>query len=90
MDLPTSSPGRAGTDRLSPQRVLPFSTEVVNMSAMDILQMIGSYGFPIVMCLMIYMDNRKLETEMRTLISSNTAAMTALTDAVNQLGGDKK
>lgn len=57
------------------------------MSAMDILQMIGSYGFPIVMCLMIYMDNRKLETEMRTLISSNTAAMTALTDAVNSLGG---
>lgn len=90
MDLPTSSPGRAGTDRLSPHRVLPYLMEVVNVSAMDILQMIGSYGFPIVMCMMIYLDNRKLETEMRTLISSNTAAMTALTDAVNQLGGDGK
>ena len=58
------------------------------MSAMDILQIIGSYGFPIAMCLMIYFDNRKLEQEMRTLISSNTAAMTELTAAVKALGGD--
>ena len=58
------------------------------MAAMDILQIIGSYGFPIAMCLMIYFDNRKLEHEMRTLISSNTAAMTELTAAVKSLGGD--
>lgn len=60
------------------------------MSAMDILQIIGSYGFPIAMCLLVYFDNRKLEQEMRTLINSNTAAMVELTAAVNQLGGDQK
>ena len=58
------------------------------MSAMDILQIIGSYGFPIAMCLLIYFDNRKLEQEMRTLINSNTAAMVELTAAVNQMRGD--
>ena len=59
------------------------------MSAMDILQIIGSYGFPIAMCLLVYFDNRKLEQEMRTLINSNTAAMVELTAAVNQLRGDQ-
>ncbi len=58
------------------------------MAAMDILQIIGSYGFPIAMCLLVYFDNRKLEQEMRTLINSNTAAMVELTAAVNQLRGD--
>lgn len=58
------------------------------MAAMDILQLIGSYGFPIAMCLLIYFDNRKLEQEMRTLINSNTAAMVELTAAVNQMRGD--
>lgn len=58
------------------------------MSAMDILQIIGSYGFPIAMCLLIYFDNRKLEQEMRTLINSNTAAMVELTAAVNHMRGD--
>lgn len=92
MDLPKSSPGRAGKDRLSPHRVLPLypNYEVVYMSPMDILQIIGSYGFPIAMCMLIYFDNRKLEQEMRTLISSNTAAMTELTAAVKALGGDSQ
>ena len=60
------------------------------MDPMDILQIIGSYGFPIAMCLLVYFDNRKLETEMRTLIGSNTAAMTKLAAAVEKLGGDAK
>lgn len=60
------------------------------MDPMDILQIIGSYGFPIAMCLLVYFDNRKLETEMRTLIGSNTAAMTELTTAVKTLGGGSK
>lgn len=60
------------------------------MAAMDILQIIGSYGFPIAMCLLVYFDNRKLEQEMRTLINSNTAAMVELTAAVNQLRGEAK
>ena len=82
--------GRGGTGRSSPySRLLYMIKEVVDMSAMDILQIIGSYGFPIAMCLLIYFDNRKLETEMRTLISSNTAAMTELTAAVKALGGDR-
>lgn len=58
------------------------------MAAMDILQIIGSYGFPIAMCLLVYFDNRKLEQEMRTLINSNTAVMVELTAAVNQLRGE--
>lgn len=58
------------------------------MDVTAILQLIGSYGFPIVMCLLIWQDNRKLEQEMRTLIGSNTAAMTELTAAVKSLGGD--
>lgn len=60
------------------------------MAAMDILQIIGSYGFPIAMCLLVYFDNRKLEQEMRTLINSNTSAMVELTAAVNQLRGEAK
>lgn len=60
------------------------------MDVPGILQLIGSYGFPIVMCLLIWQDNRKLEQEMRTLIGSNTAAMTELTAAVKALGGDPK
>lgn len=60
------------------------------MDVPAILQLIGSYGFPIVMCLLIWQDNRKLEAEMRTLIGSNTAAMTELTAAVKSLGGDPK
>ena len=59
------------------------------MDVSAILQLIGSYGFPIVMCLLIWQDNRKLEQEMRTLIGSNTAAMTELTAAVKALGGDQ-
>lgn len=60
------------------------------MAAMDILQIIGSYGFPIAMCLLVYFDNRKLEQEMRTLINSNTSAMVELTAAVNQLRGEQR
>lgn len=59
------------------------------MDVSGILQLIGSYGFPIVMCLLIWQDNRKLEQEMRTLIGSNTAAMTELTAAVKSLGGEQ-
>ena len=60
------------------------------MAAMDILQIIGSYGFPIAMCLLVYFDNRKLEQEMRTLINSNTSALVELTAAVNQLRGEQR
>lgn len=60
------------------------------MDVPGILELIRGYGFPIVMCLLIWKDNRKLEEEMRTLIGSNTAAMTELTAAVKSLGGDPK
>lgn len=83
MDLPKSSPGRAGTDRLSPHRVLPSRfQEVIYMDVTAILQLIGSYGFPIVMCLLIWQDNRKHSDKMTELIQSNTQAMAELTNAI--------
>ena len=90
--MPEDTPGRRGAGRSSPySRLPPYNIkEVVYMAAMDILQIIGSYGFPIAMCLLVYFDNRKLEQEMRTLINSNTSAMVELTAAVNQLRGEQK
>lgn len=52
------------------------------MGVNEVLQMIGSYGFPIVMCLLIWHDNRKTESDMKQLIQSNTAAMVELTAAI--------
>ena len=69
--------------------ILHGGMEVIIMDVTAILQLVGSYGFPIIMCLLIWQDNRKLEQEMRTLIGSNTAAMTELTAAVKALGGDQ-
>lgn len=55
------------------------------MDVPSILQLIGSYGFPIVMCLLIWQDNRKHSDKMTELIQSNTQAMSELTAAVKSL-----
>lgn len=33
------------------------------MTTADITQLIGSLGFPIVMCIMVFMDNQKMRKE---------------------------
>ena len=52
------------------------------MDVPSILQLIGSYGFPIVMCLLIWHDNQKHSDKMAELIQSNTKAMAELTEAI--------
>lgn len=52
------------------------------MDVTAILQLIGSYGFPIVMCLLVWQDNRKHSDKLTELIQANTQAMSELTAAI--------
>ena len=50
----------------------------------EVIQHIETLGFPIVMCLLIWWDNRKHMDKMTELVQANTRAMVELTDAINK------
>lgn len=51
----------------------------------EILTMIAQFGFPAVMCLLIWDSNRKLEAKLTTMLESNTTAMVRTTVALEEL-----
>lgn len=51
----------------------------------DVLQAISTIGFPIVMTLLVWWQNRELSQQLTSLIQANTAAMTSTTAAVQEL-----
>jgi hypothetical protein len=51
----------------------------------DVLQAISTIGFPIVMTLLVWWQNRELSQQLTSLIQSNTAAMANTTAAVQEL-----
>ena len=51
----------------------------------EILRMIAQFGFPAVMCLLIWDSNRKLESKLTTMLESNTTAMVRTTVALEEL-----
>lgn len=51
----------------------------------DVLQAISTIGFPIVMTLLVWWQNRELSQQLTSLIQANTAAMTNTTSAVQEL-----
>ena len=50
----------------------------------EILQNIGTFGFPVVMCLLVWYDNRKLGDKMTELVQANTKAMVELTEVIRK------
>ena len=51
----------------------------------DVLQAISTIGFPIVMTLLVWWQNRELSQQLTSLIQANTAAMANTTAAVQEL-----
>lgn len=51
----------------------------------DVLQAISTIGFPIVMTLLVWWQNRELSQQLTSLIQANTQAMTSTTAAVQEL-----
>jgi hypothetical protein len=51
----------------------------------DVLQAISTIGFPIVMTLLVWWQNRELSQQLTSLIQANTQAMTGTTAAVQEL-----
>lgn len=51
----------------------------------DVLQAISTIGFPIVMTLLVWWQNRELSHQLTSLIQANTQAMTSTTAAVQEL-----
>lgn len=50
-----------------------------------VLDLLGRYCFPVVMCLLVWWDNRRLEDRMSQMIATNTEAMSANASAVREL-----
>lgn len=51
----------------------------------EVIQAISTIGFPIVMTLLVWWQNRELSQQLTSLIQANTAAMTNTTAAVQEL-----
>lgn len=59
----------------------------------EVLQMIAQFGFPAVMCLLIWDSNRKLEDKLSGMLERNTTALVKTAMALDELrntiqGGD--
>lgn len=60
----------------------------------EILKMIAQFGFPAVMCLLIWDSNRKLEDKLSGMLERNTTALVKTAMALDELrntiqGGDQ-
>lgn len=60
----------------------------------EVLQMIAQFGFPAVMCLLIWDSNRKLEDKLSGMLERNTTALVKTAMALDELrntiqGGDQ-
>lgn len=51
----------------------------------EVIQAISTIGFPSVMALLVWWQNRELSQQLTSLIQANTAAMTNTTAAVQEL-----
>ncbi len=51
----------------------------------EVLQLVAQFGFPIVMCLLVWDQNRKLDEKFTQLLQANTEALTSTTHALNEL-----
>lgn len=51
----------------------------------EILTLIAQFGFPAVMCFLIWDSNRKLEDKFTKLLESNTKALTNTANALEEL-----
>ena len=51
----------------------------------EILTLIAQFGFPAVMCFLIWDSNRKLEDKFTKLLESNTKALTNTANAMEEL-----
>lgn len=51
----------------------------------DIIQLITQVGFPIAACVAVWLDGRKREEKLMTMLEKNTEAMTSTAAALDRL-----
>lgn len=57
--------------------------EVISM--VDILTMLAQFGFPAIMCFLIWDSNKKLEDKFTKLLETNTKALVSTAGALEEL-----
>jgi hypothetical protein len=50
----------------------------------QVFQLIGTFGFPIVMCLLLWYDKRTSQKDMTTALNNNTLAISEITTLIKE------